>query len=468
MSTEELKTLPSQDGMSRNLLIQNARLIDGTGNPPQEGVSLLIANGRIAKIGRQIFDQQAKKLDAGGLTVLPGLIDSHVHLASVPGSVYRHDSETCIRELRRTHLRAYLACGVTTVLDAGMTIADAREIQSWLDHGHPGPRMVVLSPAFTTPHGYLAGGAPSVGHFFPPVSSPQEVEERFSESDGLNAVGVKVFLESGFGASCWPIHAPEIREAIRQGAARRKLPLYIHTTIEADTRVALDMGAFALAHLASLESGELIARLKQRSAYVTSTLSIQDAWLTQHEPERLDDSLVQLTVPPLEIATARQPDAWKFLNRTFAQWLSPDAVDEAMHTIESNVPNALAAWKAIAGKLHEAGLPIVVGTDSGAWPLMPCEFHGPTTLREMELLGASGLSAMEVIQAATLIPSRMLGVSAEIGTVEVGKQADLAIVQGNPLEDLRTLRNIKWTVKGGIARSPEEWMTSNQEQQLGA
>ena len=57
-------------------------------------------------------------------------------------------------------------------------------------------------------------------------------------------------------------------------------------------------------------------------------------------------------------------------------------------------------------------------------------------------------TAMEAIQAATSLPAQMLGVSAEIGTVEVGKQADLTLVQGNPLENLRMLRNVQWTVKG--------------------
>ena len=123
-----------------DLLIEHARLIDGLGGAAQEDASVLISGGRIAKFGRQDIDFDGERLDASGLTVLPGLIDSHVHLSSVPGSVYREDSAETMRELRRIHLRAYLACGVTTVLDTGIPTDMAREIQGWLADGHPGPR----------------------------------------------------------------------------------------------------------------------------------------------------------------------------------------------------------------------------------------------------------------------------------------------------------------------------------------
>ena len=89
---------------------------------------------------------------------------------------------------------------------------------------------------------------------------------------------------------------------------------------------------------------------------------------------------------------------------------------------------------------------------------MPQMFHGPTSLREIELLGLAGLSPMEAIQAATSVPATMLGLSDDIGTVEVGKQADLLIVRDDPLGDLRALRTIQWTVKGGVAKSPKEWL----------
>jgi imidazolonepropionase-like amidohydrolase len=124
----------------------------------------------------------------------------------------------------------------------------------------------------------------------------------------------------------------------------------------------------------------------------------------------------------------------------------------------SDSPAKVQKRREAIGQLRQAGLPIVVGSDSGNWPLMSYFFHGPTTLREIELLGESGFPAMEAIQAATATPARMLDLHEEIGTVEVGKQADLVVVREDPLEGLRALRSVAWTVQRGIARTPREWM----------
>jgi imidazolonepropionase-like amidohydrolase len=79
-------------------------------------------------------------------------------------------------------------------------------------------------------------------------------------------------------------------------------------------------------------------------------------------------------------------------------------------------------------------------------------------VREIELLGDAGFSPSGAIEAATRTPARMLGLETEIGTVEPGKRADLLIVGGDPLEDLRALRKVLWTVKDGVAHTPAEWM----------
>src|SRR5437773_6774648 len=105
-----------------------------------------------------------------------------------------------------------------------------------------------------------------------------------------------------------------------------------------------------------------------------------------------------------------------------------------------------------------AGIPIVAGSDSGNWPIDPYHFHGPTLLREIELLGHAGLPAGDALAAATRIPARMLALENEIGTVEVGKRADLVVLRKDPLRDLRNLRTIRWTIKDGVAKAPADWL----------
>jgi imidazolonepropionase-like amidohydrolase len=116
---------------------------------------------------------------------------------------------------------------------------------------------------------------------------------------------------------------------------------------------------------------------------------------------------------------------------------------------------------------HEAGIPIVVGTDSGSWPHFLNLFHGPTTLREMELLVEAGMKPNEVIASATRIPAEMMGIEDEVGTIEIGKRADLLILAGDPLEDISTLKTLLWVIKNGEARSPEDWLYAPPDMKTG-
>ena len=138
-------------------LIRNVSIIDGKGDPPQDGMDILIENDRITQIGKNIVQPSgAKEINGEGMSALPGLIDSHVHISSVPGSDYRNDSLNLFENLQRHHLKAYLACGITTILDTGIDPDEARKINKWLGDGQPGPRLLVLSPAFTATKGYVS------------------------------------------------------------------------------------------------------------------------------------------------------------------------------------------------------------------------------------------------------------------------------------------------------------------------
>jgi imidazolonepropionase-like amidohydrolase len=449
-----------------DLLLRNARLIDGTGAPPR-GVDLLVRSGRIAAIGPGLSGGGAPALDAQGATVLPGLIDSHVHLSMTPGAAHRNDPPELTRALLDHHLRAYLACGVTTVLDTAIPPESARDVQSWLAAGHPGPRFLLLSPALVSPGGY--GSFPGLGLSFAAVATPEEIEERFRESEPLASVGVKVTIEYGFGPlRVWPIHSPEMRAAIVRSAARHGKPLYVHATSAEEQSIALDMGAHVLVH-PGFDRGEppagFLARLRERGSYVMTTLAIYDAWLSAYHPERLDEPGIRLTVPEVELATARDPEAARRLFRTAVAQELPRWVPEALSLwlarrflSEERLRGMLHNQQRAVRILHDAGIPVVLGSDSGNWPLIPYEFHGPTTAREVELLAQAGLAPADVIAAATRTPAGMLGLADEIGTVEVGKRADLVVVRGDPLAGVSVLRNPAWTIRNGVARTPEQWL----------
>lgn len=118
-----------------------------------------------------------------------------------------------------------------------------------------------------------------------------------------------------------------------------------------------------------------------------------------------------------------------------------------LHTLLPTLILVLTAQNAWSGDLLIRNARLVDGT--GAPPR-----DGMSIL----VTGAAGFSPQEAIAAATRTPAAMLGLDEQLGTVEVGKRADMVILAGDPLEDLGALRSIRWTVKGDVARAPEEWM----------
>ena len=458
---------PSLTARATDLVIRNARLVDGTGAPARDGVSILVMDGRIADITPDISAPNLPVLDVRGSTVIPGLMNMHVHFHFAPGQAQRGDSPETLRELNRQHLAAYPASGVTTVLDAATQLSVAREIQEFLEAGNPGPRYLTLGPALTAPGGYAEVD-------WEGVSTIGEVEERLDSVQSLGAVGVKVMIERGYTplGTSWPLHSPEIRDAIESGAKKRNLRIYVHATSEDEYRIAIDMGAHAIMHapISFLWGGKLpdslIEMLSGTGTYVVTTLSLMDAATTGYHPKRLDDPLVQLTVPRAEMATARDPEADRFAARAAIgygpRWIPQFLIGVIARVVwnERMILDTVRRSQEVIGHLHDAGVPIVVGTDTPGTPYFQYNLHGPTVLREIELVAAAGLLPEEALAAATRIPAEMVGLGEELGTVEIGKKADMVILDGDPLEDLGALRSIRWTIKEGVARSPEEWMGS--------
>lgn len=460
-----------------DLLITNARLIDGTGSPPRSPCSIRVRAGRIAEIGSRLHAAGETQIDASDATLLPGLIDPHVHLQSVPGAYWRKDDGGQLRRARFHHLRAYLACGVTTVLDAAIAAPVLREVRSYLASGGPGPTVYALAPAFYPPDGYLDNNylTDQWGPMWRSTRTSADIRALFEEYEGIpNIIGVKAFIEYGFSPFYnWPIHTQEMRDLIKREANARGLPIFVHSIEHRAHEIALDMEPRALVHSGFSDrqpSVEFIDRMKDSGTWMMSTLSsLFDCLLARtHFVAGIDDPLILLTVPKEQLETAQDPSVWRslwrHLFRSFAPgWMPSGLVGAASWFLRPAFCEAAnrryfhAACRAISN-LHASGVRIVMGTDSGAWPLFPACFHGYSTLREMELLAIAGLPPMTVLQAATRLPAEMLGLDGEIGTVEVGKRADLVVVADDPLSDLRALRSIQWTIKGGVARTPEEWM----------
>jgi imidazolonepropionase-like amidohydrolase len=429
---------------------------------PAASTSILIRAGRIAEIAPQIDAPGIPVLDVAGRTVIPGLIDAHVHVSSIPGAEVRGDSEERRRALRAEQLRSYLACGVTTVLDAASAASDAREVRSWLATGHAGPTVLTLGPPIAAPGGYMSGG-PGV-----PIATTEELDQLLDVIVSVGGIGVKVPLERGFGRDAvFPVHPSEMRAAIRQKATVRGLPIFVHASDEAEQTMAFDIGARGLMHVNFAGYGPsraFIDHAVRAGVYMVTTFSIIDAGLARWHPERLDDPLVKQAVPLDQQRTAASSDAWTKrdvieLGYAFPQlpraarrvlaWWSPPEEQAELEALTANLHAARA--------LHRAGVPLAIGSDAGNSSLLS-QFHGTSTLRELELLAAAGVSNRDILTAATEVPARMLRIEADAGSIAVGRRGDLVVLEGDPLVDIHAIRTIRWTIKAGIARTPAEWM----------
>ena len=460
--------------VQKDLIIRNAMIVDVTGKQSNRKASIKISNGVIKKIDDVIINDGSREIDIEGAWVLPGLIDAHVHLRSVPGSFFRNDNEKTYWELFDQHLKAYLAAGVTTILDAAAPEDLIKRLKSYEANKKAMPRVLFLAPFLTPENGYFSSEkmrSQRYSKLWPVIKTRNDIDQALEQVTQYHPTGIKLTLESGFGPfNVWKIFDENMRDYISQQSTVRKFPLFIHSMNEKMHKIALSMKPRALMHAGfsnTQPSDSFLEELKKSGVSVVSTLSIEDSTLIKWDKHRLDIKTVKELTPTIELETARDDKAWDFAFQTTTDISTPAWIPQFLSRIfggffisENIIKNRLSSSQLAVRKMFKAGVPIVMGTDSGCWPILPQIFHGSTSLRELELLVDSGLTPFSAIQTATINAARMLQVDNLIGTVDEGKRADLIILDDDPLQDIHNLRKTKWVVKEGIIYSPETWLNA--------
>jgi imidazolonepropionase-like amidohydrolase len=460
-----LPLTPGTTPMQGDLIIRRARIVDVNG--ARGPTSIRIDAGRITAIGDDVGTGPSE-LDVAGATVMPGLIDAHVHLSMAPGALTRADDAETSRALRLHHLRAYLASGVTTIFDPAVENVVMQDIHRSLAAGRAGPRYVAVGTPLATPGGYLES-------LFPPgIHAVDEVAPHLDALMQAGAVGVKMTFERGFVAPVWRLHPPAIEQALIEEARTRGLPIYVHAERADMVRRALVVGPHALVHGPIDGTDALAAEVAAAKIPVISTLALFDVHAVVRHPDQLELPHVRRVVPPAELKTLRDPSQYRqhvfglfsevlpFVPGLYRDALAWMATTEVGLRVSDDATRRLGRSAALSiRQLRDAGVPLVMGSDSGNWPLFPYYFHGPTSWRELRLLGEAGLSPLEIIRASTVNPAKMLGWDDRLGTVEVGKIGDLVVVEDDPLTDVeRAMHSLRYTIRAGVARSPDGWMAS--------
>lgn len=460
-----LLLISSSVNADNSLLIRSATVIDGLGGPAQSETDIEVINGRITRIGPRLKSKVANVIDAHGMFVTPGLIDAHTHLHSVPGGVYRHDEGHSLNEQRDHALKAYLAAGVTTVLDCAASEALLLEAKEQRD----APRILGLAPFLTPVGGYFASEEArgvQYADLWAPVRDTGMIKEHFDRAKPMQSLGAKVTMEKGFGpVDSWPVFDEKMRTAIVEESRRTGIPLFVHSMSEEEHRLALTMRPYTLVHAGFYEKvpgPEMLAQIKESGAFVITTLAIYKMTQLMWNKEALNDAWLRSLVPPeqLEAAMNKEASDWvihevvrqskpkwlpEFVAKMIARFLFNEAIaNEHMRTSQRSVR-----------LMYEAGIPLVMGSDAGNWPIWTTFFHGVGSILEMEALEEAGLPREEILVAATSRAARMMKIDGETGSIQAGKAADLVILGGNPLESMKAFRDIRFVIQGGRARMPK-------------
>ncbi len=405
--------------MTKTAIFRQMKLVDGTGRPARENVALVVREGTIVYVGEEAGWQptpgeEATTLDLPGRTVLPGLIDCHVHLAmdGVPDSRLQGDlGWTALLMLK--HAQNSLSAGVTTMRDVGGRHALEFALRRTITEGFwAGPRLVLSGKLLSI----TSAGAEYYDGMYREADGQAEVRKAAREQLKAGADWIKVMAT---GAVLTPGElpgAPQFTLDELRAAAAEAHNLGKHVAAHAHgiqgIRNAVEAGARTIEHGTYLHQDErVMAAMAERGIYLVPTLKAG-----------------------FDVLQGNRPGI-------------PDWIREKSKQVQEDALRSV-------GRARELGVPIAMGTDAAT----PYNYHGENAM-ELVWMAEAGLSPMETIVAATSTAARALGFDGWLGTLEPGKVADLVVIRGNPLENLRVLtdrHNIEAVMQGGrfVARSP--------------
>jgi imidazolonepropionase-like amidohydrolase/ABC-type multidrug transport system permease subunit len=447
------KILNRQLARSETFLIRGARIFIGDGKVIENG-SVLVRGGKIAEVfdgsGPDPKSLNAETVEAAGKTILPGLIDVHIHLGG-PAGFYSDMSKYDPEKAMQRNLAAYLYSGVTTVRSVGDVLDGILKLRSTVNGGEIlGADLETCGPLFTAPGGHgteyfknlPAQVRDNLQKQF--TRTPASADEARQQVDALKNQGIdciKAILEAGAGSRVFNRLDTGLFDAVAQQAHADSLPLAVHTGDARDVTDAVHAQANSIEHGSFRERipDAVFAQMAQQGTFYDPTLSVGEAFkdFAAGKTDLLKRSLVQQVGPP------------ELLQGTEAAIASADT--ESMRKSLAQYPMDMSIAIDNLKRAHQHGVPLVTGSDAGNYLVI----HGPTVQHELQLWVQAGIPPAVALQAATLNAARLLRADNRIGSIRVGNDADLLVVDGNPLDDITATERISLVVFKGerISRS---------------
>jgi imidazolonepropionase-like amidohydrolase len=390
--------------------IMGGRLIDGTGRPPVEDSVVLLRGGKIVAAGPAAnvpIPRGAEFVDAKGKSVLPGLWEMHAHFEQVEwGPIY-------------------LATGVTTARDVGNEREFIVAARDAIAAGQGiGPRLVMA--------GVVDGSGPfSLGVIR--VDTPEQAREQVQKykADGFQQIKIYSSVKPG------------ILKIITAEAHRLGMTVTGHIPFGMNAIQGIEDGMDQINHVEYITPLMVDSKSQTIDPDAPNVKKIIKLLLDHHVV--VDDTLalMEIILHPLDHPISGfEPGILR---------VAPELKEalETMGVAPAKAAQSAATFRAMETTvriLHQAGVPIVAGTDQTV--------PGFSLDREIELHVQAGFTPMEAIQSATIVAARAMGMENDSGTIEVGKRADVILVDGNPLDNISDIRKVSAVFAGGRMFQP--------------
>ena len=385
-----------------------ARVIDGTGAAPMEGATIVVSDGRIQAVGRNVtIPAGATRVDMAGKTIVPGLINAHGHLGA-------DASKRPSRDRLTAQLRMYADYGITTVQVLGLPLDDVPDGIKLRDESRPGGAAVDRARVLIA--------AASLRN----LKTEQEARDWANKYADMKVDIIKMHITGG------PMDmTPAVYGALIDQAHKRGTRTAAHLFYLRDAKGLLDKGIDVIAHSIRDQPVDqaTIAAIKARDVEYIPTLTRDIAtFIYEGTPPYFTDAFFSRHIPGSyykdEMAKLKDPANQEKIKK-----------DQAAQSIKE----ALAQGRKNLKTLSDAGVTIALGTDTGT---NEGQWQGYFEHIELEEMVKSGMTPMQVLVAATMGAAKAANIQQQFGSIASGKQADLLVLNANPLTDIKNTRQI--------------------------
>jgi imidazolonepropionase-like amidohydrolase len=394
------------------IVLHATRMLDIKAGRIVSPAEILVLGDRIAEVGSTVkHPSGAEAIDLGDRTLLPGLIDAHIHLFLHPGA---EDLQTVQESVPERTITATLAAredlmaGFTAERDMGTEGAGSADtaVRNAIDEGRiPGPRLRISGNAINI----LGGHEDAIGynpeqHILPNATyanSADELVAAMRQQFKEGADFIKIYetgadsIKDGKLSTPYQYSEQQLEAAVKE-AARLGRHVAVHATGEPGTLYAAQAGVASIDHADQL-SEDTMRLMKQKQVFAVPTFTIFE-YFAEH------------SATPAQSAHEHQ------------------ILDLKIQEFKKQIA---------------AGIPFAVGSDVGPFP------HG-TQARELVLMAKYGMTPLAVLQADLINGAKLLGWEGQIGSLERGYLADIVAVAGDPLQDISVLSNVTFVMKNGV------------------